>query len=364
MSLTYELLKADHRARRGRIHTSRGSFETPVFMPVGTRGAVIHLDQRDYEQLEIEVVLGNTYHLMLRPGAELIESLGGLHSFVSWEGHMLTDSGGFQVMSLNDSVKIDDDGVTFTSIYDGSKTRFTPEDAVSTQELLGADIQMALDVCPPLPSDHQMILQAMERTHQWAARAIKVHRKPDQALFGIVQGGVDPALRTKSAKYLSSLGFPGYGIGGLSVGESHQEMMPALSAAISELPEDRPRYLMGVGDPARIVDAIGVGVDMFDCVLPTRLARHGTVLTSTGKLNLRNAKHAGVDEPLDPVNPMSNSFSRAYLRHLMQVKEPTAARIATMHNLWFLIDLVKQARRAIEDGTYDAFRVQTLEIWG
>ena len=363
MSLRYELLAADKEARRGRIHTPRGSINTPVFMPVGTRGAVIHLDQRDYEQLEIEVVLGNTYHLMLRPGAGVIEGLGGLHSFASWEGHMLTDSGGFQVMSLNDNVKIDDDGVTFTSIYDGSKKRFTPEDAVVTQEQLGADIQMTLDVCPPLPSPQKTIVEAMNRTHDWAARAKSVHSKADQALFGIVQGGIDPVLRTQSAKHLSGLDFAGYGIGGLSVGESRQEMMPALRAAISELPEDRPRYLMGVGDPARIVDAIGIGVDMFDCVLPTRLARHGTVLTSTGKLNLRNAKHATNDEPLDPGNPMSNSFSRAYLRHLMQVKEPTAARIATLHNLWFLIDLVKKARQAIEEGNYEAFRSETLETW-
>ena len=332
-------------------------------MPVGTRGAVIHLDQRDYKELDIEVVLGNTYHLMLRPGAQIIEDLGGLHSFASWDGHMLTDSGGFQVMSLNDNVKIDDDGVTFTSIYDGLKVRFTPEDAVSTQEQLGADIQMALDVCPALPSTQSAIVEAMERTHEWASRAKSAHQRTDQALFGIVQGGIDPKLRTRSAKYMTSLDFAGYGIGGLSVGESHGEMMPALNAAAIELPEDRPRYLMGVGDPARIVDAIGSGIDMFDCVLPTRLARHGTVLTSRGKLNLRNAKHARDDEPLDPANPMSNSFSRAYLRHLMQVKEPTAARIATMHNLWFLLDLVKRARRAIEDGTYDSFRLETLETW-
>jgi len=312
VSLSFELLASDNQARRGRIHTSRGSIETPVFMPVGTRGAVIHLDQRDYKELDIEVVLGNTYHLMLRPGAQIIEDLGGLHSFASWDGHMLTDSGGFQVMSLNDNVKIDDDGVTFTSIYDGSKVRFTPEDAVSTQEQLGADIQMALDVCPALPSTQSAIVEAMERTHEWASRAKSAHQRTDQALFGIVQGGIDPKLRTRSAKYMTSLDFAGYGI---------------------------------------------------DCVLPTRLARHGTVLTSRGKLNLRNAKHARDDEPLDPANPMSNSFSRAYLRHLMQVKEPTAARIATMHNLWFLLDLVKRARRAIEDGTYDSFRLETLETW-
>jgi queuine tRNA-ribosyltransferase len=324
---------------------------------------VIHLDQRDYSELGIEVVLGNTYHLMLRPGAETIDALGGIHAFTSWDGHMLTDSGGFQVMSLNDNVEVDDDGVTFTSIYDGQKLRFTPEDAVWTQEQLGADIQMALDVCPALPAPENDVLRAMQRTHEWAARAKAAHQRDDQALFGIVQGGIDPDLRGRSAKALASLEFAGYGIGGLSVGESHREMMPALSAAIAELPEDRPRYLMGVGDPVRIVDAISVGVDMFDCVLPTRLARHGTVLTSQGKLNLKNAKHARDDQPLDPLNPMSNGFSRAYLRHLMMVKEPTAARIATLHNLWFLLDLVKRARTAIEEGRYESFRLETLKTW-
>jgi queuine tRNA-ribosyltransferase len=309
------------------------------------------------------VVLGNTYHLMLRPGAETIDALGGIHAFTSWDGHMLTDSGGFQVMSLNDNVLVDDDGVTFTSIYDGQKLRFTPEDAVSTQEQLGADIQMTLDVCPALPAPEDDVLRAMQRTHEWAARAKAAHQRNDQALFGIVQGGIDPVLRSRSAKVLASLEFAGYGIGGLSVGESHREMMPALSAAIAELPEDRPRYLMGVGDPVRIVDAINAGVDMFDCVLPTRLARHGTVLTSAGKLNLKNAKHARDDQPLDPINPMSNGFSRAYLRHLMQVKEPTAARIATLHNLWFLLDLVKRARTAIEEGRYESFRLETLKTW-
>lgn len=363
MSLTYELLASDRQARRGRISTPRGFIETPVFMPVGTRGAVIHLDQRDYLDLGIEVVLGNTYHLMLRPGAETIDALGGIHAFTSWDGHMLTDSGGFQVMSLNDNVLVDDDGVTFTSIYDGQKLRFTPEDAVSTQEQLGADIQMTLDVCPALPAPEDDVLRSMQRTHEWAARAKAAHQRNDQALFGIVQGGIDPVLRSRSAKVLASLEFAGYGIGGLSVGESHREMMPALSAAIAELPEDRPRYLMGVGDPVRIVDAINAGVDMFDCVLPTRLARHGTVLTSAGKLNLKNAKHARDDQPLDPINPMSNGFSRAYLRHLMQVKEPTAARIATLHNLWFLLDLVKQARTAIEEGRYESFRLETLKTW-
>ena len=332
-------------------------------MPVGTKGAVVHLDARDYELLDMEVVLGNTYHLMLRPGADTIAELGGLHRFTDWGGHMLTDSGGFQVMSLTDNVKIDDDGVTFTSIYDGDKVRFTPEDAVATQQLLGADIQMALDVCPALPAPRSDVVRAMERTHEWAARAKAAHDRTDQSLFGIVQGGIDPELRQRSGRALAALDLPGYGIGGLSVGESHAEMMPALQAAIAELPGDRPRYLMGVGDPVRIVDGIGAGVDMFDCVLPTRLARHGTVLTSSGKINLRNAKHARSDEPLDPANPMSVRFSRGYLRHLLQVKEATAARIVTLHNLWFLLELVRQARTAIEEQRYESFRQSVVDTW-
>ncbi len=364
VSLSYELLASDGAARRGRVTTARGTFETPVFMPVGTKGAVVHLDARDYEQLDMEVVLGNTYHLMLRPGAEVIAELGGLHSFTGWSGHMLTDSGGFQVMSLTNNVKIDDDGVTFTSIYDGDKVRFTPEDAVRTQEQLGADIQMALDVCPALPATDAEVRLAMRRTHDWVERAAAAHRREDQSLFGIVQGGIDPALRRESARFLAGLDLPGYGVGGLSVGESHAEMMPALTAALGELPEDRPRYLMGVGDPVRIVDAIGAGVDMFDCVLPTRLARHGTVLTSTGRLNLRNAQHTRSDEPLDPSNPMSAGFSRGYLRHLLQVKEPTAGRIVTLHNLWYLLDLVRRARTAIEDASFEDFRGSVLEVWG
>ncbi len=363
MALSFELLASDGAARRGRVRTPRGTFETPVFMPVGTKGAVVHLDARDYELLDMEVVLGNTYHLMLRPGADTVAELGGLHRFSDWAGHMLTDSGGFQVMSLTSNVRIDDDGVTFTSIYDGDKVRFTPEDAVHTQELLGADIQMALDVCPALPAPRSDVIRAMDRTHEWAARARDAHARPDQALFGIVQGGVDPELRQRSARVLTDLDFPGYGIGGLSVGESRDEMMPALNAAIAELPTDKPRYLMGVGDPVRIVDAIGAGVDMFDCVLPTRLARHGTVLTSAGKLNLRNARHARSDEPLDPANPISARFSRGYLRHLLQVKEPTGARIVTLHNLWFLLELVRSARTAIEEQRYPAFRESVLDVW-
>ena len=353
----YELLASDGPARRGQVTTARGTFQTPVFMPVGTRGAVIHLDAADYEHLGLEVVLANTYHLSARPGVDVVEALGGLHGFVGWDGHFLTDSGGFQIMSLgrrsggadqpgrrsggadqpgrrsggadqpgrrqgsahasdgddspdpslNVKSKVDDEGVTFRSTYDGTAMRLTPEDAVDAQRRLGSDIQMALDICPELPAPPTEVRIATQRTQLWAARAaaaMETARRNGtaggQALFGICQGGTDPELRRHSAETLASIGFDGYGIGGLSVGESRGEMAPALAAAAEVLPADRPRYLMGVGDPTRIVDAIAAGVDMFDCVLPSRLGRHGTALTPHGRINIRNARFARDETPLDP----------------------------------------------------------------
>ncbi|HEY4331403.1 MAG TPA: tRNA guanosine(34) transglycosylase Tgt, partial [Ilumatobacteraceae bacterium] len=277
----FQPLAVDGAARVGVAHTANGSYRTPCFMPVGTRGAIKYLSAADYEQLGAEIVLGNTYHLMLRPGAQTVAALGGLGAFAGWRGLTLTDSGGFQVFSLEP--KVDDDGVTFRSTYDGSTHRFTPESAVATQELLGADIQMVLDVCPPLPSPLPVVRLAVERTSAWAERAREAHTRVDQALFGIVQGGVDSALRAESAQRTAALGFDGYGIGGLSVGETRAEMLPALAAALAHLPVDRPRYLMGVGDPASLVESIGLGVDQFDCVMQTRLGRHGTALTGAGK---------------------------------------------------------------------------------
>ena len=360
-ALTFEVLARDGRARRGRLTTARGTVETPVFMPVGTRGAVIHLAADDYDALGVEMVLANTYHLMLRPGAGVVEQLGGLHGFTGWEGHFLTDSGGYQVMSLRP--RIDDDGVTFTSTYDGARVRLTPEDAVAIQVQLGADVQMVLDHCPALPASKDEVVVAMERTHRWAERARRCATDRRQALFGIVQGGADPELRAVSARHIASLDFDGHGIGGLSVGETRAEMLPALDAALAELPEDRPRYLMGVGDPVSLVDAVCAGVDMFDCVLPTRLARHGTVLTSAGRLNLRNARHAGDDSPLDPAVPVSARYSRGYLRHLLKVNEPTAGRILTLHNVAYLFDLVGRVRAAVEAGTLDALRTEVRTSW-
>jgi queuine tRNA-ribosyltransferase len=354
----------DGAARTGVAATARGTYRTPVFMPVGTRGAIKYLSAQDYEALGAEIVLGNTYHLMLRPGAETVAKLGGLGAFSGWTGHTLTDSGGFQVFSLEP--KIDDDGVTFRSTYDGSWHRFTPETAVATQELLGADIQMQLDVCPALPSPPDVIRAAHDRTLAWAARARVAHRRHDQSLFGIVQGGLDETLRAESAQRLVEIGFDGYGIGGLSVGETRAEMLPALAAAVAHLPEDRPRYLMGVGDPASMIEAVALGVDQFDCVLQTRIGRHGTALTAEGKVHLKNAKHALDDGPIDSrcACDVCARHSRAYVRHLFQVNEPTAARLVSLHNVAWTFAFVAAMREAIAAGSLDALRRETLAVWG
>ncbi len=354
----------DGTARAGTATTARGTYTTPCFMPVGTRGAIKYLSAADYERLGAQIVLGNTYHLMLRPGAETVARFGGLGAFAGWGGLTLTDSGGFQVFSLEPQV--DDDGVTFSSTYDGSKHRFTPEGAVDTQQLLGADISMVLDVCPPLPSPPEVVRLALERTSAWAARQRAYHSRPDQALFGIVQGGIDTAMRAESAQRTAALDFDGYGIGGLSVGETRAEMLPALAAALEHLPVDRPRYLMGVGDPASLVEAVGLGVDQFDCVMQTRIGRHGTALTAEGKLHIKNAKHASSDEPLDPTCPceVCARHTRGYIRHLFQVGEPTAARLISIHNVAWTLHLMDRMRAAITDGTFDALRRDLLAIWG
>jgi queuine tRNA-ribosyltransferase len=350
-------------ARAGVVRTAHGTFRTPCFMPVGTRGAVRLLDSADLDALGPQVVLANTYHLMLRPGAETVAALGGLHRFTGWDGHILTDSGGFQVFSLEPHV--DDEGVTFRSTYDGSSHRFTPESAVATQELLGADIQMALDVCPGLPAPEATIRMAMDRTLAWAARARSAHTRADQSLFGIVQGGVSTDWRAESAARLVDLDFDGYGIGGLSVGEPRALMLPALAAALGSLPADRPRYLMGVGDPISVVEALALGVDMFDCVLPTRLARHGTALTSAGRFQAKAARFAADDGPIDETCtcPVCARWSRGYLRHLFVVGEPTAGRLLTIHNVAWLLGLVEAARNAIFDGSLAALRSRIGATW-
>jgi queuine tRNA-ribosyltransferase len=292
-----------------------------------------------------------------------VQALGGLGAFSGWSGHTLTDSGGFQVFSLNP--KVDDDGVTFRSTYDGSLHRLTPESAVATQAAIGADIQMVLDVCSALPASDDVIRLAVDRTAQWAERARHAARPADQALFGIVQGGVDGALRVESARRTVALDFDGYGIGGLSVGESRHEMVRALEATTPELPADRPRYLMGVGDPVGMVEAIARGVDMFDCVMPTRLARHGTALTSTGRYQVRNASNATSADPLDASCgcPTCQRYSRAYLRHLLQVGEPSAARLLTLHNLTWALGLMARCREAIAAGRFGALRDELVDIW-
>jgi queuine tRNA-ribosyltransferase len=367
-ALRFEVEHVNGRARTGTVHTARGSFRTPVFMPVGTRAAVRTLAADDLEALGAEVVLANTYHLMLKPGADVIAELGGVHGFADWHGHVLTDSGGFQVFSLEP--KVTDDGATFKSTYDGSTHHLTPESVVAVQRQLGADIQMVLDVCPALPSPAAVIRRAVDRTATWAERARAAHQAfvaegSSQAQFGIVQGGIDLAMRAESAERTAALGFDGYGIGGLSVGETRAEMLPALAATTEVLPADQLRYLMGVGDPQSIVEAVALGVDMFDCVLPTRLARHGTILTWQGRLNLRNAQWARDPTPLEEGCGCSTCrrYSKAYLRHLKSVAEPTAARLATIHNVHWLLGLMDAVRGAIERGSLGQLRRRVAEVW-
>jgi len=353
-------------ARTGTVTTARGTFATPCFMPVGTRGAVRTLAADDLEDLGAEIVLGNTYHLMLRPGADVVARLGGLHGFSDWRGHILTDSGGYQVFSLKP--KVDDEGATFTSTYDGSRHHLSPEGAVDVQVALGSDIQMVLDICPPLPSPDPVVRAAVDRTALWAGRARKAFlalARPDLSQFGIVQGGADLAMRAESAERTVAVGFDGYAVGGLSVGEDRSAMLPALEAAVAGLPADRPRYFMGLGDPSGIVEAVARGVDMFDCVLPTRLGRHGTMLTSEGRLNLRNRRFADDPSPIDPSCGcgVCARWSRAYLRHLLTVSEPTAPRLLTLHNVAWTFAFVDRIRAAIVAGTLDGLRAEVAAVW-
>jgi queuine tRNA-ribosyltransferase len=362
-AVRFEIQHTDGPARAGQVRTARGTFATPCFMPVGTRGAIRTLAADDLDNLGVSVVLANTYHLMLRPGAETVAALGGLHGFTGWNGHFLTDSGGFQVFSLQPAV--DDDGVTFRSTYDGSLHRLTPEKAVAVQELIGADIQMVLDICTSLPAEPAVLRLALDRTALWAERARRAHRREGQAIFGIVQGGADERMRAESAERTAALDFDGYGIGGLSVGEPRDEMLPALDAATSTLPADRPRYLMGVGDPVSVVEAVARGVDMFDCVQPSRLGRHGTGLTSNGRLHMKGAALARDDSPIDAgcACPVCARYSRAYLRHLFMVGEPSAARLLTLHNLSWMQALMARIRAAVASGTLRDVRTELAATW-
>lgn len=364
MRLTLDITHRDGAARRGRVRTARGVFNTPLFMPVGTRATPRAATTADLERLGAEFMLSNNYHLMLRPGSEAVAELGGLHQFSGWSGHMLTDSGGYQVFSLNP--EIDEEGARFRSVYDGSWNELTPEGAVRSQELLGADIQMVLDICSALPNTRDVLNADMERTARWAERARKAHgRVDDQALFGIVQGGADVELRGRSAEMTAALDFDGYGIGGLSVGETRAEMLPAIEAACAVLPLDQPRYLMGVGDPVSIIEAVARGVDMFDCVLPTRLGRHGTLLTDAGRLNVKRAEFALDDTPISATCgcEVCARYSRGYLRHLFAVKEPAGATLATLHNLAWLLGFVDRIRAAIETQSLDALRTHIATVF-
>lgn len=363
MAFSFNLITTDPgcSARRGTLMTAHGPVETPLFMPVGTRATVKGVHTSRLHELGAQVVLSNTYHLYLRPGAELVAEAGGLHSFMNWNRAILTDSGGFQIFSLADTLKLDADGVRFRSIVDGSWHYWTPEENMRIQQLLGADIIMQLDQCTEYPAEKSFVRSAVERSAAWARRCKDAHTRKDQALFGIVQGGVYEDLRLESIERLEEIGFPGYGIGGYSVGEPHEIMFETLPHVLDALPADKPRYLMGVGNPTTIVEAIGQGVDMFDCVLPTRTARMGTAFSSEGRLNLRNARFARDFTPLDPecTCDTCTQYSRAYLHHLVKSKEMMGSILLSEHNLHYLLDLTARARTAIEEHRYAEF----LQAW-
>ena len=361
----YNLLAKEGRARVGVFNTPHGQLQTPVFAPVGTQASVKTLTPEHLKELGASLVLSNTYHLYLRPGDELVAEMGGLHKFMQWPNPMLTDSGGFQVFSLALTRKIDDDGVTFKSHIDGSTHRFTPEKSIAIQENLGADIIMAFDECSD-PNNQAYSKKAMERTHNWAERSLKAHTRPDQALFGIVQGGIDNDLRAISAEFIASMPFPGIAIGGLSVGETKEEMHRILDVVTPLLPEHKPRYLMGVGTPEDLINGIARGVDIFDCVLPTRLARHHAAFSSTGRLNLMNATYKRDPRPIDETCDCytCRTFTRAYIRHLITAKELLAGTLISIHNLQALIQLVKNIRVLITEGTFESKIPSLLEQWG
>ncbi len=345
---SFDLLATRGHARAGVVHTPHGDIPTPAFMPVGTQATVKTMTPRDLREVGATVILANTYHLYLRPGAETVAKMGGLHRFMSWDGPILTDSGGFQVFSLKGLRQVDDAGVTFRSHLDGSIHRFTPETVIAVQEQLGADVIMALDECPD-PHDYAYNAEALTRTHRWAERCRQAHRRPDQALFGIVQGGVFPDLRAQSAAFLTGLDFPGYGIGGLSVGESKAEMHAVLDLLDPLLPADRPRYLMGVGTPEDLIACVARGVDLFDSVLPTRIARHRAALTRRGRINLRNAQYADQPGPIEPgcACYTCRTFSLAYLHHLVKADEILGLHLLTLHNLHLMLSLAREIRQAI-----------------
>jgi queuine tRNA-ribosyltransferase len=359
----FEVIARDGAARAGVLETAHGAVETPVFMPVGTKATVKAVDPAELEDLGAEILLCNTYHLHFRPGADLIAELGGLHDFMAWNGPILTDSGGFQVFSLRHTIlRQDDEGVTFRSVYDGDQARFTPELAARIQAQLGSDIAMCLDVVPPPEIPRRELEEAVRRTTLWAQRQLEAERAPGQLLFGIAQGGTDPELRRRSVEEIAELGFDGHALGGLAIGEAREEMLDTTAWATQLLPQDRPRYFMGIGDPVGILEVIERGIDMFDCVLPTRNARTGSALTWEGQLNIKAGKFASDPRPLDEDCgcPACTRFTRAYVRHLLNQQEILGLRLLSLHNLRFVLDLVAGARTAIERGELRSYKEDAL----
>ena len=354
MAFRFEIIKKDSfsRARLGRVETDHGSFTTPAFLPVGTQGTVKSLTPEELVEIGVEAILSNTYHLYLRPGHETVGRLGGLHAFIHWERPILTDSGGFQIFSLGSLRKISEEGVTFQSHLDGSSHFLTPEKVMEIQRVLGSDIAMVLDECVPYPSAYEYVKTSMERTSRWARRCLKTRRETDPALFAIIQGGIHRDLREESAQTLVEMDFQGYAIGGLSVGEPKSAMLDVLEWTTAFLPENTPRYLMGVGTPEDMMNAVMVGVDFFDCVLPTRNARNGTLFTSSGKISIKQAQYAEDRKPVDETCTCytCRHYSRAYLRHLYLTKEILSSRLNTIHNLYYYISLLLKIREAIQGG--------------
>lgn len=369
MVIKYELIKEckDTKARLGKITTPHGEIETPIFMPVGTKATVKAMTPEELEDLGAQIILSNTYHLYLRPGHDLIEEAGGLHKFMNWNKPILTDSGGFQVFSLGDLRTITEEGVEFRSHIDGSKHFISPEKSIEIQNSLGSDIMMAFDECPPYPADREYVKNSLERTTRWAKRCKEAHKNPDtQGLFGIVQGGMYKDLREQSAKEIMDLDFPGYAVGGLSVGEPAHLMYEVLDYTVPLLPKDKPRYLMGVGSPDYLFEAVIRGIDMADCVLPTRIARNGTVMTSQGKIVIKNAKYSRDFTTLDPECDCytCKNYSKAYIRHLFKCDEILGARLATIHNLYFLIKLMENIRKAIREDRLLEYKKEFYEKYG
>ncbi len=365
----YELIKEDKHtgARLGKIHTNHGAINTPIFMPVGTQATVKSMTSEDLKEMDANIILGNTYHLYLRPGQEIMEKAGGLHKFMNWDRPILTDSGGFQVFSLNDLRKITEEGVEFCSHLDGSRHFMSPEKSIDMQNTIGADIIMCFDECAPADADYEYTKKSMEMTTRWAKRCKDAHKRPDdQALFGIVQGGMYEDLRAESVRGLTEIDFPGYSIGGLSVGESKDTMYRILDATVPLLPKDKPRYLMGVGSVDALLEGVIRGVDMFDCVLQTRIARNGTAMTSQGKVVVRNATYKEDFTPLDPECDcfVCRNYTRAYLRHLVKCNEILGARLLTYHNLYFTLKLMEKVRNAIMEDSLLAFKESFFQKYG